>query len=629
MFNSVKISQLPLFTDTLRLNTEIIVNREGRTYRAYLSSVESFTSYLTSGEALTEVNPWVTNVDTKSLGLFSIPTTSLLGTNNFFAGNQAGFQSTIQATDNIFMGFQSGYSNVAGKNNIFLGRSSGGVNSFGNNNIYVGRLAGQSNTIGSNNIFIGDNTDSTLSNLSGVIAIGTNVDATESYQLALSTQKVSIVSNNKTINFGSQQNSNNVNVYGETTTNTLKVTLSADLPFIDTLSASNIFVTNSSSNIPSLKLTQIGLGPVLLVEDTVDDGTPFIVNTHGQVGIGTLEPNEQLTVIGNISATGTTFLSAVDVNTNIIVNDSIAHKNNLDTKLSFPATNTVTIETSGLERLRINNQGNVGIGEPSPQYKLDIAAPAARIASTSNLSGYGVLQFGRSATTANNWHIGSEGDGTFRIYNGDYGLGSERIRINSSGNTGIGTSDTTEKLVVAGNILSYGNLSVTGNLSSAKNLQTNAAQFISLSSDIDTGVHFRSFPLIERSLMGINNRANLVTNIDIKGGNIWYFNLPSTASWVHNIRVSDTIPLSSVMGIGDTVVVTVFSRQNSFNNFTTACRVDGLDYGTLWYTGVIPPSGSTVTGFDVYTWTIVKVTSADTFGLPNQFNVFGMQSRYG
>jgi hypothetical protein len=56
-----------------------------------------------------------------------------------------------------------------------------------------------------------------------------------------------------------------------------------------------------------------------------------------------------------------------------------------------------------------------------------------RIAAT-NTSGYGFALFGRSATATQNWHIGSEGDGTFRWYNGNFGSGTERMRIDSSGN---------------------------------------------------------------------------------------------------------------------------------------------------------------------------------------------------
>jgi hypothetical protein len=62
------------------------------------------------------------------------------------------------------------------------------------------------------------------------------------------------------------------------------------------------------------------------------------------------------------------------------------------------------------------------------------------------------MEYGTSATAANNWHVGSEGDGTFRWYNGNFGSGTERMRITSAGLVGIGRTDPTVRLDVVGTI---------------------------------------------------------------------------------------------------------------------------------------------------------------------------------
>lgn len=50
---------------------------------------------------------------------------------------------------------------------------------------------------------------------------------------------------------------------------------------------------------PALKITQTGTGPVLRVQDSTDpDATPFIIDTSGQVGIGTATPSAQLEATG-------------------------------------------------------------------------------------------------------------------------------------------------------------------------------------------------------------------------------------------------------------------------------------------------------------------------------------------
>lgn len=52
-----------------------------------------------------------------------------------------------------------------------------------------------------------------------------------------------------------------------------------------------------------LRVTQSGPGAPFRVEDETTDTTPFIIDTAGNVGIGTPTPTEKLQVIGNISST--------------------------------------------------------------------------------------------------------------------------------------------------------------------------------------------------------------------------------------------------------------------------------------------------------------------------------------
>ena len=85
---------------------------------------------------------------------------------NIFLGRQAGFYHTEDTennpgehNNNIYMGYQAGYGDVAGEEgvaNVFIGNQSGYNNSTGIYNIIIGNQAGHGNTTGSNNVMLGD-----------------------------------------------------------------------------------------------------------------------------------------------------------------------------------------------------------------------------------------------------------------------------------------------------------------------------------------------------------------------------------------------------------------------------------------------------------------------------------------
>jgi hypothetical protein len=129
---------------------------------------------------------------------------------------------------------------------------------------------------------------------------------------------------------------------------------------------------------------------------------------------------------------------------------SITTTGDTNTGIFFPAADTIAFTEGGVEAMRIDSSGQVGIGTSSPAYKLDVRG-SGNIISWSDGTTPGVLYsaasyFGLTNSAQTNGFFVNPSGAFCTIATG----GSERARIDSSGNLGIGTSSPTEKLHVAG-----------------------------------------------------------------------------------------------------------------------------------------------------------------------------------
>jgi hypothetical protein len=169
--------------------------------------------------------------------------------------------------------------------------------------------------------------------------------------------------------------------------------------------------------------------------DTLDavfkgDGTGTSVGLH--VGSG-----KTLAVAGTLSVTGSATVEFADGSAST---PSITNDGDSNTGMFFPAADTIAFTTNGTEDMRIDSAGNVGIGTSSPTDTgvygrvLDInSSTGASIALRSNGSATNVCLFGQLGGTT---YLENRGAGSIQIYNN----GTERARIDSSGNLLVGTA---------------------------------------------------------------------------------------------------------------------------------------------------------------------------------------------
>jgi hypothetical protein len=161
------------------------------------------------------------------------------------------------------------------------------------------------------------------------------------------------------------------------------------------------------------------------------------VDSAGRLGVATNAPDAKLTVNGVASfAAGTALLP------------SIARAGDLNTGIFFPAADTIAFAEGGVEAMRIDSSGNVGINTTSPSAKLNVngdlkvTAPTATPLASSlcvdfeNGSGGRLLTYGSNTTT----YIPI-------IFSQVYSNGNgylERGRIDANGNLLLGTTDASK-----------------------------------------------------------------------------------------------------------------------------------------------------------------------------------------
>lgn len=95
------------------------------------------------------------------------------GNRNMFFGNGSGF-SNLTGFGNTFFGLESGYHNTDGYRNLFLGYRSGYENVDGSDNSFMGDMAGSSNTSGYENTFVGQAAGSSNTTGFANTALGSN-----------------------------------------------------------------------------------------------------------------------------------------------------------------------------------------------------------------------------------------------------------------------------------------------------------------------------------------------------------------------------------------------------------------------------------------------------------------------
>lgn len=198
------------------------------------------------------------------------------------------------------------------------------------------------------------------------------------------------------------------------------------------------------------------------------------IDSAGNVGIGTTTPGQKLEVSGSAYFTGGVAGQGAHILRDGATGGGVYSSQTGNTNLVAPGANSVIFQTNSAERMRIDSSGNVGIGTTTPGAKLDVAgakdatnfivsAPLSTVGGGA-FTNYSELLFKNTAAANSDAAIRAYGNAwssagsVLSFLTSNNSAVTERMRLDASGNLGLGVTPSAWAGLVALELPAYGHV---------------------------------------------------------------------------------------------------------------------------------------------------------------------------
>jgi hypothetical protein len=402
----------------------------------------------------------------------------------------------------------------------------------------------------------------------------------------------------------------------------------------------NICCEYSQGNVPTVtdnttdaQYTDVNLGTYVFHDSTQ------ITQRFGLVGIGLSNPSEKLDVFGKIYSS-TQFLNNSNDSATV---PAFSFKEDSNTGMYHASNDAIGFTTNGSEKMRIDTNGNVGIGTVSPSAKLDVNGT---INSTGDMTGPTITSLSNLGMFSSNTAI-SASNTTISLSNYVYGTSTTnntnvQTTANWASNAGLFGSNTS--VSASNTTISLSNYVYGTNTTNITNAQTtanwasNAGLFGSNTSvsASNTTISLSNFVygINTTNITNAQTTANWASNAGLFGSNT------SVSASNTTISLSNFVYGTNTTNISWTSNSAVFGSNTSVSASNTVISLSNFVYGNST-TNISWTSNAATFGSNTSVWTSNNMfnkaggtisgntTIQGTTGLSNTVTVFATSTATG